>query len=167
MFMEMRRGVVEKLQLLEITLAPDTNQEMQPHLESCAQGERPFQGLRRQPRHLRAIQRVVPHPCGPARLKPLEEFHSDSFCFANQFVSRHRRNAMRARCNITHKLLSEMLSIAQISALSMPSTSRRLNTAAIFFGSLFEQSWNVRQNTSLSRLAPGLPPPCGPRSWIQ
>src|SRR5258708_26560249 len=164
MFMEMRRGVVEKLQLLEITLAPDTNQEMQPHLESCAQGERPFQGLRRQPRHLRAIQRVVPHPCGPARLKPLEEFHSDSFCFANQFVSRHRRNAMRARCNITHKLFSEMLRTAQISLLATPSTSRKVKTAATFLGSLVEQSWNVCQKTSLSKLAPGLDHSCGPSS---
>ena len=39
-----------------------------------------------------------------------------------------------------------------------------VNTVATFFGSLFEQSRYVCQNTSLSRLAPGLSHSCGPTS---
>jgi len=42
-FVEVGRGLVEKLELLEIALAPRAYQVMQPHLEPHAQRERPFQ----------------------------------------------------------------------------------------------------------------------------
>src|SRR5271155_643423 len=94
----------------------------------------------------------------------LDDFHSGNSFFPNQFTSMQRRNAMRARCNITQRLLSEMFNVAQIWLLSMPSTSRMLKTAATFFGSLLEQSRKVCQKTLLSRLAPGLDHSCGPSS---
>ena len=47
--LELRRGLVEKLQLLEITFAPYADEIMQPHLEPNAQGRPLFQRLRREP----------------------------------------------------------------------------------------------------------------------
>lgn len=90
------------------------DQVMQSPLEPHAHGKRLFQRPRHQPGHLRAIRRVIPHPHDPARFERIEDFHSDTFCFTNQFVSRQRPNAMRVRCSITHKLFSEMLSSAQV-----------------------------------------------------
>src|SRR5208283_1829965 len=157
-------GHMEKRQLLEIAIAPDADQEMQPHLYPQAKWQRLFQRLRREPGHVRAVGRETPNPRDAALFRWLEDFHSGRSFFSNQFVSMQRRNAMRARCSITQRLLSEMFSRAQISLLSMPSTSRKVNTVPTFFGSLFEQSRKVCQNTSLSRLAPGLDHSCGPSS---
>ena len=73
----------------------------------------------------------------------------------NQLDSRQTRNAMRARCNITHKLPTLMFSMAQISLLSIPSTSLRLKAALTFLGSLPLHYRYTLQNCSLSWLAPG------------
>jgi hypothetical protein len=54
----------------------------------------------------------------------------EGFALSNQLLSRHSRNAMRARCNMTHKLLSEMFSVRQISLPGMSSISRIINTSA-------------------------------------
>src|SRR5437762_208566 len=58
---------------------------------------------------------------------------------SNQFISRHSRSAIRARCNITQSLLSLMERIAQTSLLGTPSISRMVKTARIFSGSLKRQ----------------------------
>src|SRR5262245_18932714 len=135
-----------------VAFAPDTDEMMKPHPEAEPPRRRVLKRQRGQPRHLRTIRRVVPGPHDPARLDGFHEFH---VCLLNQFVSRQRRSAMRARCSMTHRLFSVMFSSAQISLLSTPSTSRMVKTVEMFFGSLFEQSRNVFQNASLSRLAPG------------
>src|SRR5204863_3888751 len=73
-------------------------------------------------------------------LEKAENPYSSFSSFPNQFSSRQRRRAMRARCNITQRLPSEMLSSEQISLLSNPSTSRKQKAALMFLGSLAAQA---------------------------
>src|SRR6266576_6809628 len=155
---------MQEIDLLKIPPTPCTDHEMQSHLQSRYDGQRVLKGTRGESRHLRARRRVIPHPDDKLGFEPAKELHCAPSCLANQLVYRHRRNAIRARCSITHRLFSEMFNMVQISLLSTPFTSRKLNTAATFFGSLVEHSWKVFQNTSLSRLAPGLDHSCGPSS---
>ena len=84
--------------------------------------------------------------------------------FPNQFVSRHRRKAIRARCNMTQRLLSEMFNVRQISLLSSSSISRKQKAALMFPGNLPAHSWKTFQKASLSRLAPGSGHSFGPSS---
>lgn len=129
---------MKKLQLMSIALAPNADEMMQPYPAAHSQRERLFQSERSQPGHFRAIGRMIPNPDDPAHLPCFDEIH---VCFPNQFVSKQRRSAMRARCSITHRLFSEMFNSLQISSLSTPSTSRIVNTVAMLLGSLREQSW--------------------------
>src|SRR5262245_43827848 len=135
-----------------VAFAPDADEMMEPHPETESQRSRLLKRQRGQPRQLGAVGRVVPNQHHPARPNGFHEFHVS---LSNQFVSRQRRSAIRARCSITHRLFSVMFNSAQISLLSTPSTSRIVKTVEMFLGSLLEQSRNVFQNASLSRLAPG------------
>src|SRR5690349_18006068 len=127
------RMLVEKLQMLQVAMAPYTDQKVQPHAQTHAQRQRTLQPFRRQPGHRRAIRRMLPDPGDPTKLEGFQRLHWTCPSLPNQFVSRQLRSAIRARCNITHRLPSEMFSIAQISLLSTPSTSRRLKSVATFF----------------------------------
>jgi ketosteroid isomerase-like protein len=65
----------------------------------------------------------------------------------NQFISRHSRKAIRARCSITQRLLGEIFKASQICDVSISSISRSIKTSAIRWGSLARQSLNVSQNS--------------------
>src|SRR5207249_1547510 len=66
---------------------------------------------------------------------------------SNQFISRHSRSAIRARCSITHKLLSVIDRITQISLLGTSSISRIVKTSRTFCGSFARQSRITCQNS--------------------
>ncbi len=162
-----RTGARKKFQLFDITVAPGADQAMQLYFPPRVSGKRLFKRPRSQPSDFRTIGGGLPNEDADAFFEGCEDVHSLPPSLPNQLVSKQRRKAIRARCSITQRLLSEIFKRLQISLLSTPSTKRRLNTVAIFFGNLLEQSWNVFQNTSLSRLAAGLDHSSGPSSWIQ
>lgn len=137
LFAKARRRAVQELQLPLVALAPDANHIVQAHSQARREGWRLLECHRGETGHLRTGGSVIPDPRHPVSLEGFDELH---VVLPNQFVSRQRRKAIRARCSITHKLLSDMLSTRQISLLSTPSTSRRVKTVETFFGSLFEQS---------------------------
>src|SRR5262245_26242840 len=87
---------------------------------------------------------------------------------SNQFISKHSRNAIRARCNITQRLLSVIESSAQISLLGTSSISRIVKTSRTFCGSLARQSRIVCQNSlrCMTSSAAGFHS-WGPLSWFQ
>ena len=65
LFVETRSGLMKKLQVFLITLAPDTDEAVQPHPASSLERGRLIEAARGEAGHLRAIGRVVPHPDHP------------------------------------------------------------------------------------------------------
>jgi len=76
-------------------------------------------------------------------------------CSLNQFISRHSRNAIRARCNMTQRSFGETFKASQIWAVSIPSISRSIKTSATRRGSLAKQSLNICQNSARCITASG------------
>lgn len=138
-------GGAEKTNLPAITPAPFAEPEMNAQASALDRRKRLVEGVRLQTDGFPATGQQGADSLGnPVHLSRLVGAGFKSlqiiYNFPNQLVSRQRRNAIRARCSITHKLLSEMFNAAQISRLARPSISRSMNTAATFFGSLSEQS---------------------------
>jgi len=143
---------MEQMKLFAVASTPDTEKQMDPQSNPIYQRKGMVQQLGLGTHCLPAVWRKR-GPGGFDFVQP--EFHAvlgkrfamvvgrrswptlTSFqrLFANQLASRHCRSAMRARCSITHRLLSVIFRSSQTSLPVRPSTSRRLNTVATFSGS--------------------------------
>src|SRR5437899_3439301 len=123
---------------------------MEPHFNPFPQRQFVLQPLRRHPVDLGTTCGMPGDKIVQPLLDGLAELHgcsrSSPVSFPNQFVSKQRRSAMRARCSITQRLLCEMFNSSQISLLSMSSTSRSRKTWATFFGSFPAHRLNTTQN---------------------
>src|SRR5438874_9356054 len=136
--------------LLFVALAPAANQKVQPLLDPHHQRHRLVHELREYPDHFPALRRVFANEFHQDRLPPIPPCESRRIAdwrrvvwflrhqavppagVSNQFISRHSRSAIRARCNITQRSLSLMVRIAQASLLATPSISRLVKGTDFF-----------------------------------
>src|SRR6516162_1729970 len=150
--------------MLLVPLAPRADQIMEPQLDSHAKrqfgihrlGKNPhdlttFRGPFADEFHQRSLESVSTRQNRRIALRRriILPTHTDppGECPLNQFISRHSRKAIRARCNITQRLFGEILKASQIWAVSISSISRSIKTSATRRGSLAKQFLNVSQNS--------------------
>jgi len=146
MIRHLRGCPMQKSQVLVVTFAPDANQVSAIAIldRTLSEGGSSKESDAR--RDISAQVGVWFHTQTTQRFfRASMKFHN---CFPNQFVSRQRLNAMRARWASPTGYFSEMFNIRQISRLSTPSTSRNVKTVRCFSASC----WNNRERFS-KRLA--------------
>ena len=145
-------GLAQINKLFLIALAPAANQKVQTFLDAHPQRHGLVHRLREYPHHLAAFGRVFADEFYKRRLPPVSSRENRRVAdgrwivwflrhqtvppagVSNQFILRHTRNAIRARCSITQRLLSLIDGIAQISLLGISSISHIVKTARIFSG---------------------------------
>ena len=145
-------GLAQINKLFLIALAPAANQKVQTFLDAHPQRHGLVHRLREYPHHLAAFGRVFADEFYKRRLPPVSSRENRRVAdgrwivwflrhqtvppagVSNQFISRHSRNAICARCSITQRLLSLIDFWHYAFPPGTASISRMVKTARIFPG---------------------------------